>query len=283
MIIETAGFPNVSLTQLVQNDNTVVCLLGSFRLLRNGRPLEVPIVGKAAMLLSTLALRLETGVPRDALLDMIWPKQDAAQATLSLNSLVYSLHRRLGDEAPEAVPIVCANGFYYLNTKVGYSTDIAHFNALVASGNRLVAIREADARRHYEGAVELYRGDLCTGTDVYAVIEREHLRSSFLAVLAWLAEQAYRVGAYAVALDHALKLLAYDPCREDAHRLMMRVHVLRGERAQALRQYRVCEHILRSEFDAAPEPLTTELFERIRNDPASLSPVCSIVSAVASE
>jgi DNA-binding SARP family transcriptional activator len=50
----------------------------------------------------------------------------------------------------------------------------------------------------------------------------------------------------------------------------MRAYVRRGERAQALRQYRLCEHVLRREFDTAPEPLTTELFERIRASPAGV-------------
>ena len=64
--------------------------------------------------------------------------------------------------------------------------------------------------------------------------------------------------------------LICDPCREDGYRLAMRAYVRRGERAQALRQYRLCEHVLRREFDTAPEPLTTELFERIRASPAGV-------------
>jgi hypothetical protein len=47
----------------------------------------------------------------------------------------------------------------------------------------------------------------------------------------------------------------------------MRVHVRRDERAQALRQYQVCEHVLRREFDAMPEALTCELFDQIRAGP----------------
>ena len=67
-----------------------------------------------------------------------------------------------------------------------------------------------------------------------------------------------------------MQLLACDPYREDAHRVLMRVHVQRGERAQALRQYRVCEQLLRQEFDAPPEAATTALFDRIRCDPETL-------------
>ena len=88
--------------------------------------------------------------------------------------------------------------------------------------------------------------------------------------LAWLAERAYQEEDFSTALELALRLLACDPCREDAHRVVMRAHVRRGERAQALRQYRLCEHALLREFEIEPEALTTELFERIRRDPASV-------------
>jgi DNA-binding SARP family transcriptional activator len=255
-----------------RDDNkTLVCLLGSFRLLHDDRPLDLLVAGKAMALLAALALRLDSGVPREALLEMLWPEQDAAQSTVSLNSLVYSLHRRLREDALGASAVIYANGSYYLNREAGYGTDIARFDVLAARGNWLATTENApEATRYYERALRLYRGDLCTGTDVYAVIERERLRASFLTILAWLAERAFLDGDYAAALEHALRLIACDPCREDAHRLVMRARVRRGERAQALRQYRLCEHVLRREFDVEPEEMTTALFDQIRVDPSSI-------------
>jgi hypothetical protein len=50
----------------------------------------------------------------------------------------------------------------------------------------------------------------------------------------------------------------------------MRCHVRLGERAQALRQYRVCRQILEREFGALPEPSTQALFAQIRLDPGSV-------------
>lgn len=50
----------------------------------------------------------------------------------------------------------------------------------------------------------------------------------------------------------------------------MRCYVRQGERAEALRQYRLCESVLRVEFDALPEPATTALFAQIRLDPGSV-------------
>lgn len=263
--------PPVRLIEVEQQDTTLVCLLGSFRVLHGNRPLEFLVAGKAMALLGALSLHLESGVPRETLLELLWPEQDVSQSTVSLNSLVYSLHRRMRDDAHGPSAVIYANGAYYLNQEAGYSTDIARFDALVTRGNWWAATGSVVEATHcYERALQLYRGDLCTGTDVYAVIERERLRASFLTILAWLADRAYLDGQYALALEYALRLIARDPCREDAHRLVMRSHVRRGERAQALRQYRLCEHVLRREFDAEPEALTTELFEQIRLAPSSI-------------
>jgi DNA-binding SARP family transcriptional activator len=271
MLIEMRELPSAQRTEPEQDDLLMICLLGSFRLLRHGQPLDLLVAGKAMSLLSALALHLDAGMTREALLDTLWPDQESAQSIVSLNSLVYSLQRRLRADPHDASAVVYANGCYYLNAAAGYRTDIARFDALVDAGNRLAASgKEAAAACHYQRAVALYRGDLCTGTDVYVVIERERLRASFLTVLAWLADRAYREGDDVAALDHAVRLLACDPCREDAHRLVMRARMRRGERAQAMRQYRLCEHVLRREFDAEPEPLTTDLFDQIRNAPASV-------------
>jgi DNA-binding SARP family transcriptional activator len=251
--------------------NVLVCLLGNFRLLRCGEPLDLPIAGKAMALLSQLGLHLNSGVPREGLLEVLWPEQDAAHSMVSLNSLVYSVQRRLRDGTRDAAAVIYRNGCYYLNAAAGVSTDVAQFDTLADRGNRLAAAgQESAATLYYTHAIELYRGDLCTGDNVYAVIERERLRASFLTILAWLADRANQAGDDAAALGYALQLLACDPCREDAHRVVMRAHVRRGERAQAMRQYRLCEQALRREFEAAPEVQTTELFNRIRLDPTSI-------------
>ena len=102
-------------------------------------------------------------------------------------------------------------------------------------------------------------------------MERERLRARYLTLLAHLADYHYGAGNHEVCLDYAWRLLACDPCREDAHRLIMRCYVRQGERAEALRHYRLCVDILRAEFKAAPEAATTTLFEQIRLDPGQRS------------
>jgi DNA-binding SARP family transcriptional activator len=249
----------------------LICLLGSFVLLRAGQSVAVHGGGKIETLLGRLGLQSGRRVPRAVLVNLLWPASDSAQATQSLNTLVYSVHKLIGDALGGAAPVLHEDGYYRLNVEAGVGVDIACFDAWANTGDQQV--REGDlvhAAMSYGKSVQLYRGDLSVETDVSSALERERLRARFLGLLAYLADEQYRASDYGACLEQAWCLLSHDPCREDAHRFVMRCHVRRGERAAALRHYQVCEHILRVEFDAAPEPATTLLFDQIRLEPSGI-------------
>lgn len=249
----------------------LICLLGSFRLIRIGQRIPIRPGGKHEALLSTLALRHDSRLPRETLLETLWPDTSIVLAVQSLNSLVYSLSKMLSHAIGGAAPVLHPDGSYQLNRGAGVGTDIQSFDHLVQTGqDHSRAGRPGAAAIAYQLATELYAGDLYAASDSHAVVERERLRAVFHTLLARLAGHHYDKRDYAVALDYSLRLLASDPTREDAHRMAMRCYVHGGERAQALRQYRLCERILQAEFDAKPEPATLALFDRVRRDPDSV-------------
>ncbi len=84
-----------------------ICLLGSFRLAKAGQAVRLSCGGKAEGVLFHLALRHAQRVPRDTLIDLLWPETDRALANQSLNSVAYSLHKLLGDAIAVAAPLVC--------------------------------------------------------------------------------------------------------------------------------------------------------------------------------
>jgi DNA-binding SARP family transcriptional activator len=63
-------------------------------------------------------------------------------------------------------------------------------------------------------------------------------------------------------------MLDVDPCREDAHRLLMRCYAAQGRTYQALRQYEFCTRILQARIDASPAPDTIKLYDAIRSSSA---------------
>lgn len=249
----------------------LICLLGQFHLLKAGHPFALRSSGKAEALLRYLGIAYQRGLARDILLQLLWPDISAPLARQSLHSLVHSLHKLMGDAIGGSAPVIHYDGTYRLNVEAGVASDVAYFNALARAGDQQVHAGDLPAAIDaYTCATELYRGDLCIDLDVSALIEREHLRTRFLTLLTYLADSHYDAGNYGPCLKHGWRLLESDPCREDAHRVIMRCYVRQGKRAEALRQYRVCETVLRVEFDAVPESATTELFEQIRLDPGSI-------------
>lgn len=243
----------------------LICLLGRFRILRAGQPLPIPGGGKPEALLRMLALRPGHSASRDVLLQSLWPSSLPSKAGQSLNTLVHSLRRTVGGAIGGARPVLHTGSFYRLNMQAGVCVDVALFERLAREGvEHAQHGRSADAVRSYASAVGLYEGDLCGETDVESIVEKERLRAVYLTLLARLADHHYRERSFAVALHYALRLLGCDPCREDAHRTAMRCYVNLGQRAQALRQFRLCEQFLHAEFDAPPEAATVALFEQIR-------------------
>lgn len=255
----------------VEQAAVFVGLFGGLRVLRRGDPVSLPPGCKSAELLRLLALAPVSGVRRHALLEGLWPECDPRTAGRSLNSLVYSLHRLLGDALDHVGPVVYRSGMYSLNVKAGITVDVHEFDRLSKRGNEaLRAGLNEEALHHYRLAVRLYRGDVDADDTIALVLERERLRVRYLSILAHLADTHYAARDYARALDLAALLLTHDPCREDAHRIAMRCFVKVGQRSQALRQYRVCQQILNQEFGIAPERETELLLDTVRRCPETI-------------
>jgi DNA-binding SARP family transcriptional activator len=248
-----------------------VCLFGGLTVLKQGRPVRWRGGTKTEAMLLSLALDARRGVPRERLLTQLWPGSELALANQSLNSLIHGLHRMLGDEISGAPPVVHSGEIYRLNVEAGIAVDITTFEELARRGDRYWGAGDYSAARDcYQQAVDLYRGDLHAGIDLSVLAERERLRNSYLVMVGRLADIACRDNDYSSAVECASLVLRHDACREDAHRLLMRCYAQLGQRVPALRQYLLCERLLREGLDAVPEPATRALFDRLRLDPGGV-------------
>ena len=70
-------------------------------------------------------------------------------------------------------------------------------------------------------------------------------------------------GEYGRAIRHAQRWLALDPLHEPAHRELIRLYALDGDRAAALAQYRDCVRTLSQELGVPPVDETAALFEQV--------------------
>ena len=227
-----------------------------------GDELAVPS-RKAQALLAYLALNPDHWRTRAELAALLWSDRGEEQARHSLRQSILTLRHALEDN--ENTILVSEGDRIGLNTEF-VESDVSEFERVVAE-----RVPEALMR----GAA-LYTGDLLEGLDVksegfddWLVRERRRLRDLATDTLARLAALQAEAQEFDSAIATAQRLLAFDPLREDGHRLLMQLYDGTGRRAIALRQFRSCQEILRRDLDVEPEPETVALYETMRVGAAS--------------
>jgi len=242
---------------------------GRFELLRDGELVSLGRNAKAQAILKYLLSRRARPVPQDYLMGWLWPESDLKRARWSLNSAVYALRKLLGSCLPSlsaSETVLFEKGRYRLSPHTRLSADTDEFDSRFAEGRRLEeAGRIPEAIVEYEKAAELYRGDYLN-EDLYedwTAVERQRLSDSYTDLLRRLAVRYMETGQPQESVRTCYRALEKDRCDEDTHRLLMECFVRCGQRARALRQYRLCEGALGHEHGTMPSPETRALYASI--------------------
>lgn len=96
----------------------------------------------------------------------------------------------------------------------------------------------------------------------WVVVERERLRQMRLHALEVLCERLSAAGEFGSAIEAGLAAVASEPLRESAHRVLIEADLAQGNRAEAVRHFRMLQELLRDELGVEPpieiEGLVTE-------------------------
>jgi DNA-binding SARP family transcriptional activator len=247
-----------------------VHLLGPLQVTANDVPVEDWSSGRYRSLFGYLVTHRQPWPKRDVLMDVFWPESEPRASRNSLNVTMHGL-RRLLRTASDATVIEYTAGLYRLHPDVRLWLDTDEFETRVSHARRLDD--EGDASRatdEYEVAAALYQGDFLEEDpyEEWAAPIRERLRLTYLDALGKLARLHFTAGRYAACAGLCQRIIGLDPCREDAHRRLMRCYSRQGQRHLALLQYRACARALASDLGVGPDRATTELQARIRrNEP----------------
>lgn len=241
-------------------------LLGRLRVTLDGTPVDEWPSGRGRSLFGYLFTHREPWPSREVLMSLFWPNSPPEAARNSLNVAVHGLRRTLGAAADVPVVLFQADS-YRLHPNLELWLDVDEFERHVEAGRQLEAAGDLPAASgEYELAAALYQGDLLADDpyEEWLLLDRERLRVAFLDVLDRLSHLYFSQQRYAPCATLCLRIIERDPCREDAHRRLMRCYDRQGQPHLALRQYRVCAETLRAELDVDPALATTALCERIR-------------------
>lgn len=243
-----------------------VCCLGSFEVGLGWNKVQSWRTLKAKSLLKYLIAQQGRSIPKDTLIETLWPECDPQAANNNLKTTVYLLRQTITPNMKEPPYILFMNGSYMINPDVKVEVDTDEFERQWATGRRLEQEgRRDEAAKAFKLAEQLYHGDYLE-EDLYeewTLVRREALKNTYLSILSKLSEYSFENDAYEDCINYCHKTLAKDPCHENAYRFLMRCHSRLGQRNCAINWYRLCAKAIKSELDTTPDSQTTSLYQRL--------------------
>ncbi len=241
-------------------------LFGGILLERGDAP-GPPIPSAAGRsLLAYLVTNRDRGHTRSLLAGKFWPDTSEQAARKRLSQALWQVQNVLA-EMTDAEPYILtdANTLRF-NTSAPYWLDVEEFEECLA-GSEEESVRgtprEIGLLRR---AVELYRGDYLEGFyDKWEDfdLDQHRMRERYIRALDRLVQLSKSRRAYDEALTYALRMVGQDPLREEAHRQLMSLYLLKGKTTEALQAYEACRAMLLQELDAEPDAVTQNLRQKI--------------------
>ena len=246
-----------------------VRLLGGFEVWAGERQVAGFESQKVRALLAYLVCNRRRAFSRDHLAGMLWPERDGDTARHALRQAVYNLRSKLPDAGAALLQVTNAEiGFV---PRADLWLDVEAFEESLRMGSG----RTVDPH-HLSAAVQLYRGEFMAGFFVkdspdfedWMVTEQVRLRDATVEALHHLIESYSRRGEYRFGAHYARRLVAVEPLLEEAHRELMRLCALAGQRSRALTQYEELSRLLREELGVEPLKETRQLYQSILSEAA---------------
>ncbi|HEV2776287.1 MAG TPA: AAA family ATPase [Solirubrobacteraceae bacterium] len=241
-----------------------ITLLGAPSVTRDGTPVALD-TRKALALIAHLVLA-DRARSREAVCALLWPDQDASHARGALRRTLSTVRSAIGEQWILALADSVA-----LRRGPGLEIDVDRFRRLA---------RDDASTPDLAAAAAVFGGDLLEGFALRGNVEfddwcrsqADDLRRELSAVLMRLVAGLTARGSYEQALLHARRWLSVDALHEPAHRELIRLYALTGDRAAALEQYRDCVRTLSRELGVAPLRETADLYEQINDGRLTAGP-----------
>jgi len=239
-----AAAPPRTATRRLAVGDVSLRLLDCFDLRCDGCRLALPM--SAQRLLVFLALRRHP-VLRMHVAGVLWPESTEPHAFASLRSALWRVNQ-FGYELVDAT-----SRRLWLDPAVSVDVhrgmNLAH-TVLSAQPGVMQPVPDW----------ALLTGDLLPDwTDEWILVEQERYRHLALESLEALAERLLGDHAYRRALEVALAVVAKEPLRESAHRVVMRIQLAQGNVSEALRQYRFYAELAQKHLGLRPSEQMTHL------------------------
>jgi len=225
-------------------------------------------------LLAYLVMESRQAHSREAIMGLFWPEMPQAQARNNLRVTLARIRKNIGDDQ-EGRPFLHSTrreiafnqrGDYWLDVSA-FQSDIQRVRKHQHQGDTACT----DCLKVMSHAVALYKGEFmagfhvpgCAAFDEWLLVQREHLHIQAMELLEQLAHFSAQTGDYKSAEVFARRQIELDPLQENAHRQLIQVFCVQGQRSAALTAFEKCRQILWEELGVEPENETALLHNQI--------------------
>jgi len=240
-------------------------LLGGFELSLDGDVLSTSAPGQRLLALLVLTQHGRPG-SRLALAERLWPDLPAERASTQLRSVLWRLPR------PRGRSFVVARG---PTVRVADDVRIDLWEA-EAVARRILAGHDAGPVAGPDtvtdpAVLDLLGQDLLPDWhDSWLSVDQESFRQRRLHALERVASELRHQGRFTDALTVALTAVRCEPLRESAHRVVIEVHLVEGNHAEALRQFHRYRQLIAEELGLPPSPVIRSLVGSLLGRPGDM-------------
>lgn len=218
---------------------------------------------KGGEMLAALALHPNHSLPREELLELLWPEEDTEVGRNRLRVELAALRRQFQTAGQTSASLIEADRLSVRLHPEAFTTDVAGFEQELAQAAKATERTEQIAL--LAQAVETYRGHLMPDYDaVWIVSERERLAALHQEALRRLIRRLAQERDFDRAISYAQRALQFDAWNEEAHFDLIRLLVAVGQPSAALRQYQILEQTLREQLASRPTDAVREFMQQVR-------------------
>ena len=219
-------------------------VLGDALLLQDDKKLRPE--RKTAAVLTFLAL--EGTTTRSKLAGLLWPDSEEATARNNLAQVLRRLKKATEQELVVGSDLLSLKGLEVDAAKLKVLSFEGGYSELLELTGELLSPHDYDD---------------CPDFADWLFAERERMTGLRREALSGEATRLEQEGHYTEAIHYAQALLGLDTLSEDAHRQVMRLYYLQGDRGAALRAFERCKEILDRELGVEPTRETEQLAKQI--------------------
>ena len=244
--------------------------LGGFRVIRGDHVIEEDEWDRSQpkQLLKVIVSYGTKGIPKEALIDQLWPEERPKAAESDFKTALQRLRKSLEPTIHKDF----GSSYIHLHDNVVSidselcEVDVDQFLSLFKKGEEMEKTGDArEALSNYNRAVEMYKGDFLAD-ELYipwADKKREELKEKYIELLTRTAHLHDRQGALKKATECYKKAIQADPLLEESYQKLMTLYSSKGMYNEALKIFVACKKALMKELKTKPDPMTVALYNKI--------------------